>query len=302
VTSSRDMEGLYSSHWPFVLCLSATVALVAFAFRLRSTPFSQWVLTGGRRQRKALLVGPCGSGKTALFTRVGRVLVGFSRLSRTAPVWVFQPCPHLAAREPRADPRRDQSEGLTCLHLPLRYSSQRQTLLVDIPGHPRLRARLLAQHLAEATACVLLIDAITGLTAKCVKEAADHLQILLALTSLLPARDSPKLLICLTKTDALPTTSTAATPLERAKAALGREMEKRRLMTRTTAAQPQTLEGLGSGVAKGGLSSDKTEIMQIDVFGDQAWDWDEVRLSWCTGTAATAEGPDSVLAWLDKNA
>jgi signal recognition particle receptor subunit beta len=298
------MDGLlgYASHWAFVLCLSATVALVAFAFRLRSTPLSQWVLTGGRRQCKALLVGPCGSGKTALFTRVGRVFVGLSRLSRKAPVWAFQPCPHLAAREPRVHPRRDQSEGLACLHLPLRHSTSKQTLLVDIPGHPRLRARLLAQHIAEATACVLLIDAITGLTVKCVKEAADHLQILFALTSLLPARDSPKLLVCLTKTDALPTTSAAATPLERAKAALGREMEKRRLMTRTTAAQPQTLEGLGSGGGKGGLPSDEAELLQIDIFGDHAWDWDEVRLSWCTGTAATAEGPDSVLAWFHENA
>jgi hypothetical protein len=45
--------------------------------------------------------------------------------------------------------------------------------LVDIPGHPRLRTRSLAQFLPAADGIVFIIDAVSGLTGKNVRDAAE---------------------------------------------------------------------------------------------------------------------------------
>lgn len=45
--------------------------------------------------------------------------------------------------------------------------------LVDIPGHPRLRTRSLAQYLPAADGIVFTIDGAAGLTGKHVRDAAE---------------------------------------------------------------------------------------------------------------------------------
>lgn len=45
--------------------------------------------------------------------------------------------------------------------------------LVDIPGHPRLRTRSLAQYLPAADGIVFTIDGAAGLTGKNVRDAAE---------------------------------------------------------------------------------------------------------------------------------
>jgi hypothetical protein len=150
----------------------------------------------------------------------------------------------------------------------------------------------------------LVIDVLNGLTAKSIKEAADHLQLFLGLSSLLPSRGAPTLLILLSKIDSLPTASTI-TPIERAKAALGREMEKRRLMAGSMAAANQKLEGLESSSGfKGSLPSDENEIMQLDIFSGQSWDWDTLStsVSWWAGSSLAESGLVGLQSWLEKHA
>jgi len=45
--------------------------------------------------------------------------------------------------------------------------------LVDLPGHPRLRTRSLAQFLPAADGIVFTIDAAVGLTGKNVRDAGE---------------------------------------------------------------------------------------------------------------------------------
>ncbi|KAG0666697.1 hypothetical protein C6P46_004364 [Rhodotorula mucilaginosa] len=202
--------------------------------------------TGGSGKKKSaktvLLVGPLAAGKTALFSKLAYGHVQPTHTSMKENETVITHKWNGVDKHELADEKSDSADLDPPLHL------------VDIPGHPRLRTRSLAQYLPAADGIVFTIDGAAGLTGKNVRDAAEHLHVLLSLLALQSTRQShlPPLLILLTKSDmsassssslanasggtASPSSSSsnnkARSPtlaLERAKQSLLRELERRRL-------------------------------------------------------------------------
>ncbi|GAA6006545.1 hypothetical protein JCM11491_005000 [Sporobolomyces phaffii] len=238
-----------SFSWLRVL-LSLVVLLVFLLIALFSPKSAKPISIRKARSgvRSVLLVGPLASGKTALFSRLvyGHVAQSFTSMQENEGV-VKAKWGGSAA----SDKSEKEEESAVELARPLH--------LVDIPGHPRLRARSLAQFLPAADGIVYAIDAASGLTGKNVRDAGEHLHVLFSLLSLLsnrrPATAMPPLLILLTKSDLLASSATSAsTPtkpkspgltLDRAKQSLARELERRRAAsTAGTSSAGAKLEGL----------------------------------------------------------
>ncbi|GAA5863013.1 hypothetical protein JCM3774_006719 [Rhodotorula dairenensis] len=215
--------------------------------------------------KTVLLVGPLAAGKTALFSKLvyGHVQPSHTSMKENEAVistkWNGTPTTHDDKHE-----LADEKDGSAApLDPPLH--------LVDIPGHPRLRTRSLAQYLPAADGIVFTIDGAAGLTGKNVRDAAEHLHVLLSLFALHSARQPhlPPLLILLTKSDlAGATTSSSPGPgssskprspaltLERAKQSLLRELERRRLAaTGAGGAAVLPSAAVGGGAAGGGVGT-----------------------------------------------
>ncbi|GAA5901618.1 hypothetical protein JCM5296_003334 [Sporobolomyces johnsonii] len=219
-----------------------------------------------------LLVGPLASGKTSLFSKL---VYGHAPQTHTSmeeneglvkAKW--------GAGEPVKADDKGEKDGPLDEDEPAAVALSRPLHLVDLPGHPRLRTRSLAQFLPAADGLVFVIDAVTGLSGKNVRDAGEHLHVLLSLLSLLSSRRSaplPPLLILLTKSDLL-TSSTASTPtkpksasltLDRAKQSLARELERRRAAsTAGGTSAGAKLEGLEAIQTGGGAGSSSSAVFK----------------------------------------
>ncbi|GAA5996476.1 uncharacterized protein JCM10292_007636 [Rhodotorula paludigena] len=212
------------------VCLSLCVLLVFLVVAAVKPRGRHAVAVKARHKgaRTVLLTGPLASGKTALFSTL---------------VYGHAPQTHTSMKENEAlvkakwgaadlpeGEKGEKAEADEAPAVPLSTALH----LVDLPGHPRLRTRSLAQYLPVADGIVFAIDGQTGLTGKNVRDAGEHLHIVLSFLSLLSSRQStlPPLLILLTKSDLAPSSSSSASSqlaLDRARTTLLRELERRRL-------------------------------------------------------------------------
>lgn len=147
---------------------------------------------------------------------------------------------------------------------------QKQLTVVDVPGHERLRARFLSQYHASSSSVVLVIDASSGLSGRAIKEACDHLQLILALNASTQSR--PSLAVFLSKCDLLPDLQSMnhQSIQDKAKSALQREMERRRLASSSTFGG--RVEGLSQVV---GQPRDEAEILAAhSAYTDAMWTWE----------------------------
>jgi len=110
--------------------------------------------------------------------------------------------------------------------------NKKSTTLVDVPGHPRVRAQF-REHLPDARAIVFVVDASN--ISRNGSIVAEHLhQILHAVVSIPPSQNPPAMLIVAHKCDLLKTGSVSATSsleqlaINRVRTVLERELEKRR--------------------------------------------------------------------------
>lgn len=128
--------------------------------------------------------------------------------------------------------------------------AQKTLRIIDIPGHPRIRDQF-REHMQDARGIVFVVDAST--VARAGPAVAEHLhQVLHAITSLLPSRPTPALLIVAHKSDLLKPTA-QATPdqlaINRVRTILERELERRR----ASQAGGVGIEGLGAEGAESEL-------------------------------------------------
>ncbi|GAA5871679.1 hypothetical protein JCM8547_007115 [Rhodosporidiobolus lusitaniae] len=236
------------------ISLNVFLVFLLSAFFMRETKEAQGVRVkrkGGKRT--VLLVGPLASGKTALFSRL---VYGHAQDTHTSmkenegtvkAKWGAGDFPGGSEFKEK----KDEEPPAVALSNPLH--------LVDIPGHPRLRTRALAQSLPAADGIVFTVDASQSLTGKNARDAGEHFHIVLSLLSSLSARQQslPSVLILLTKSDLLTSSSTSSTAspaaksksptltIDRAKQSLLRELERRRLAA----------SGASSSSALGGSSA-----------------------------------------------
>ncbi|BGP30244.1 hypothetical protein JCM10296v2_001996 [Rhodotorula toruloides] len=223
------------------LSLSILLVFLLIAFlsprRRLESPVAVRVKKNGAKT--VVLVGPLASGKTALFSRLvyGSAQQTHTSMRENEAVvkarWGFGEDAVVEKGEKEEVEEPDAVALPTPLHL------------VDLPGHPRLRTRSLAQYLPAADGLVFTIDGVTGLTGKNVRDAGEHFHVVLSLLNLLSSRRSrplPPLLILLTKSDLSSSSSggsTTSSPaskskspslsIDRAKQSLLRELERRRL-------------------------------------------------------------------------
>ncbi|GAA5931673.1 uncharacterized protein JCM15063_001533 [Sporobolomyces koalae] len=245
--------------------LSLVVLLVFLLIALFSPKSAKPISVKKARNavRTVLLVGPLASGKTGLFSRLvyGQRTQSFTSMKENEGVVSVKRVTAVANGE-----KADEKDVVTAeLARPLH--------LVDLPGHPRLRTRSLAQFLPAADGIVFTIDALTGLAGKNVRDAGEHLHVLLSLLSLLsnrrPSTAMPPLLILLTKSDLLNSgSSSSSTPtktksptltLDRAKQSLARELERRRAVSTvgnsTAGAKLEGLEAIPTGASNSSVLS-----------------------------------------------
>ncbi|CAL1705189.1 unnamed protein product [Somion occarium] len=220
-----------------------------------------------------LLVGPSDSGKTAI-------------LSTTLPTHTsMQTNTSVVSLSPTAKP----------------------LLVVDVPGHPRIRDQF-KDYLLDAKAVAFVVDSST--ISRNGPAVAEHLHhVLHALTSLPPSHPAPALAIVAHKCDALKASSTATSEqlaMNRVRSILERELEKRR-----------TSHAGGVGVESLGAEGDEesSELGGLDCTGggefrfDQ-WDGGEVTF---LGTSvsvgkfvtpadekATTHGLTPLVQWLEE--
>lgn len=189
-----------------------------------------------RSQRHIVFAGPCGAGKTALFTK----LVFGSNI---------QTCTSTKENEGVVTARWDKSVD----------SLPRSLLLIDTPGLPSIRARLLSRSVPKASGVVFLCDPVGGLTSTKVRETVDALHLVLALIE--RTRTQIPLLVLCSRADTLPATTKAAT-INRAKAAIEREMERRRAALASGGSRgPTRLDALGAKAGAVDEAEDETEIV-----------------------------------------
>ncbi|KAI0273582.1 signal recognition particle receptor beta subunit-domain-containing protein [Gloeopeniophorella convolvens] len=139
--------------------------------------------------------------------------------------------------------------------------NKRTFTLVDVPGHPRIRSQF-SDHLPDAKAIVFVVDASN--ISRNGPVVAEHLHhILHTLVNIPPSQSPPAVLILAHKCDLLKTgSSSAATSsdqlaINRVRAVLERELEKRRLSHTGSV----TIDGLG---AEG---EDRAELGGLDSNG-----------------------------------
>ncbi|BGP22973.1 signal recognition particle receptor subunit beta [Rhodotorula toruloides] len=220
---------------PLRIFLSLSILLVflvvAFLSPRRRLESPVAVRAKKKGAKTVVLVGPLASGKTALFSRTHTSMRENEAVVKAK--WGFgeEQVVEKGEKEEVEEP------AAVALSTPLH--------LVDLPGHPRLRTRSLAQYLPAADGLIFTIDGVTGLTGKNVRDAGEHFHVVLSLLALLSSRRSrplPPLLILLTKSDLSSSTSggsTTSSPasktksptlsIDRAKQSLLREIERRRL-------------------------------------------------------------------------
>jgi len=243
VTEPLDPETIS----PTVPALPLPVIAVTLAALLLSV-FFLFCKAKASRGNKVLLLGPVGSGKTALYLRY--------RFGRTPPT-VTSMVPNSAAVA-----ISDEQGG-----------AKRTVFLIDTPGSGRLRGHLFGE-LAGAAALVCVIDG-TALAAHA-KEAAQLLYDVLTHESV--ERSPPPLLIAVNKSDMAGAMSPAA-----ARKALETEVTRVRL-ARTTmqdtsersrplrgiaagdTSQPFSFEQLGSSVEFVSCSAVKPELRALSQF------------------------------------
>ncbi|BGP54055.1 hypothetical protein JCM8202_003055 [Rhodotorula sphaerocarpa] len=246
-----------SAHRVFVSLSVLLVFLLIAYFKPDRTPRNKPVAVraaGKRNTKTVLLVGPLAAGKTALFSKLvyGHVQPSYTSMKENEAVVSTKWTPGAPSSEDKHELVDEKLRLETPVHL------------VDIPGHPRLRTRSLAQYLPAADGIVFTIDGAAGLTGKHVRDAAEHLHVLLSLFALHSARQPnlPPLLILLTKSDlsgssaasAAGTSSPSAASksrspaltLERAKQSLLRELERRRLASTGAGGSNSTRDGAAS--------------------------------------------------------
>ncbi|CEQ39990.1 SPOSA6832_01581 [Sporobolomyces salmonicolor] len=255
-----------ASFSPLRLFLSLVILLIflliAF-FSPRSS--SRTPLKKHTASRTVLLVGPLASGKTSLFSKL---------------VYGHAPPTHTSMEENEGLVKAKWGTG----EPPTAVALSRPLHLVDLPGHPRLRTRALAQFLPAADGLVFAIDGVTGLSGKNVRDAGEHLHVLLSLLSFLSSRRSaplPPLLILLTKSDQL--TSSTSTPtkpksasltLDRAKQSLARELERRRAASAaggtSAGAKLEGLDAIQTGGSGSSSSAFKSLLAALGLLGSSA--------------------------------
>ncbi|KAM0792177.1 hypothetical protein ACM66B_004874 [Microbotryomycetes sp. NB124-2] len=230
------------------------------------------VSASSRAATTVVLCGPLAAGKTALLAKLAYGAAPQTHTSikeNEASITSKQatPAPSLVASDEQQPDNDSTQEQLA-----------RPLHAVDTPGHPRLRTRSLAQFLPVADGVVFVVDAATGLSGKNIRDAAEHLHVVLCLLATLVNADRSaepaRLLILLSKADLVPALSSSAssnvpTPsstdspvspslavasksstlaLDRAKQSLAREMDRRRQAT------------LGGGTTTGTSSSSTTQL------------------------------------------
>ncbi|KAH9966620.1 signal recognition particle receptor beta subunit-domain-containing protein [Russula dissimulans] len=111
------------------------------------------------------------------------------------------------------------------------FPSNKTITLVDVPGHPRIREQF-REHLPDARAIVFVVDASN--ISRNGPLVAEHLhRILHAVSTIPPSKKAPAILLLAHKCDLLKTGNISATSLEqlainRVRAVLERELDKRR--------------------------------------------------------------------------
>lgn len=120
-------------------------------------------LTGGYRRTELLLCGPCGGGKTTIFSRLvdpssqsslkdTRTSMELNRATVKGTYKVFAKGPSVrTAGEPQPDVIGAGPEGAEISY---------NVPVVDFPGHPRLTADLLGRQLRTTKVVVLVIDSL----------------------------------------------------------------------------------------------------------------------------------------------
>ncbi|KAK4048705.1 hypothetical protein OIO90_005698 [Microbotryomycetes sp. JL221] len=241
--------------WWIVLLVAIIVA------RVTSRQTSKHVVKHSTRRNRSstttiVLCGPLASGKTALTAKLAYGVVPLTHTSMKENEVVI-------TTKSTSTPDNDDSSAQSLSQQQDDVRLERPLRIVDTPGHARLRTRSLAHYLPVADGVAFVIDSTNGLGGKHVREAAEHLHVLLCMLATLvnQRRDAQpiKLLILLSKTDLVPalsstnstdTKNTTSLTIERAQQTLLRELEKRRQATSssTTGLKQQSagakLEGL----------------------------------------------------------
>lgn len=148
--------------------------------------------------------------------------------------------------------------------------AQKQLRVIDLPGHERLRARLLTQYYASSSSVVLVLDACNGLNGRAIKEACDHLQLVLAVHAATEGLLS--LAVFLSKTDLVPDyqSKTPKSIHDKAKFALQREMERRRLAM--SSGSNSRVEALSQG--EGRLREEAEILATPHAHLNSTWTWE----------------------------
>ncbi|KAH8919510.1 hypothetical protein BT69DRAFT_1337228 [Atractiella rhizophila] len=187
--------------------LGVTFLLLSILFRRRNA--SPDTRSGAKA---VVLFGPTNAGKTALFCKLvyGSAPDCVTSTKENEGTIVFEK----SKEEVEADPNETRIEEAG--------------EVVDLPGHPRLRARQLARHLPHASGIVFVVDGSAGLGGKAIREAGECLHILISLLRTLSNPQPLPLFIYVSKSDLSPSQSPTLT-ISRFRSSLERELERRRL-------------------------------------------------------------------------
>ncbi|RNF19711.1 signal recognition particle receptor subunit beta [Trypanosoma conorhini] len=136
--------------WAVLVVASVIFALLLASFIARCVLGARGAAS--RRRHTLLLIGLCGSGKTTLFAQ----LVAQKRVSTRTSME-----PNRAAMR-RRTPASSTEKGVSSPAAPSMFASgaDASVLVVDFPGHRRLRG-LLLPALEEAKNVVVVVDAVT---------------------------------------------------------------------------------------------------------------------------------------------
>ncbi|EDR03194.1 uncharacterized protein LACBIDRAFT_295266 [Laccaria bicolor S238N-H82] len=259
-----------------IASLSVAVLFLALLFFFNKTK-------SGSRKNALLLVGPPDAGKTAIFSKLvySQYLPTHTSLQTNQSVFSL--------------------------------SNKKQTMIIDVPGHPRLRDQF-QEHLVDSKAIAFVVDSST--VSRNAPVVAEHLHsILHALTSLPPSQKLPSLLILAHKADLLKTSSSAsAAPsttlaINRVKTILERELEKRR----ASQVGGVGVEGLGAEGERSDMGG--LECGEGGTFKFEEWEGGEVIF---LGTSvrprnssqdkgvineksASEDGLEALEVWLEEN-
>ena len=178
----------------------------------------------------------------------------------------------------------------------------RPLLLLDTPGLPSLRARVLARSVPQASGVVFALDPVGGLTSSRIRDTADALHLVLALLD--RSRAPIPLLILLSRADAIAAASRPAA-INRARAALEREMERRRAALASGGARgPTRLDGLGAQAGAALEAEDEAEIVANSRVLEEAtapWSFADACPQATFALVGDGESLDGFWAWADAH-